>query len=405
MKPKQILFSFGLAGGLFLALAGIASASTTIGTSINTGGNLTVTGHSVFGADAVIDQTNSDLFGSHPVVLNVGEVATDPTTALSVASNALTLNLTGNSSQEYTAFTNGTFIPNTNSHNIARAGAEYITTFNLGSGDVTGYMYGSYYDVENSGSGHASSLIGQLITAATNGSATTDNQYGLQITDVTGGTNNYAIKTGAGMVEVGDATKAAGIHVQGGGAFGSATPGLTQIWSDIDNSNLWNETFTNRVAGLAHYSGISISDLGDFALSVDQGGSSPSDLQYIIASKQWSFGDSLSVAGTTTLSGALSLEKGTGTISTNGVTINKTSGVITDSTDIATTSTRAAITLTNSRIIPTSVVVGSICSTPDTGAMLGVSITPGAGTATIKVYNAGTTAETSDYKICFIVTN
>ena len=115
--------------------------------------------------------------------------------------------------------------------------------------------------------------------------------------------------------------------------------------------------------------------------------------------------------GTTTpgatldVQGSLNLEKGTGTVSTNAVTISKTSGVITDSTDINTDTTRAAITLTNTRITTTSVVTASICSTPDAGARLGVAVTPGSGSAVVSVYNSGTSNQTSDYKVCFIVTN
>lgn len=103
--------------------------------------------------------------------------------------------------------------------------------------------------------------------------------------------------------------------------------------------------------------------------------------------------------------GSVNLEKGTGSVSTNAVTISKTSGVITDSTDINLDTTRAAITLTNTRIASASVVAASICSTPDAGARLGVAVTPGNGSATITVYNSGTANQTSDYTICFIVTN
>ena len=103
--------------------------------------------------------------------------------------------------------------------------------------------------------------------------------------------------------------------------------------------------------------------------------------------------------------GGVNLEKGTGSVSTDAVTISKTSGVITDSTDVNLDTTRAAITLTNTRIAATSVVTASICSTPDAGARIGVAITPSSGSAVVTVYNSGTANQTSDYKICFIVTN
>jgi hypothetical protein len=101
----------------------------------------------------------------------------------------------------------------------------------------------------------------------------------------------------------------------------------------------------------------------------------------------------------------VNLENGTGTVSTDAVTVNAASGVITDSTDIALSTTRAAITLTNSRISATSVVLVSNCSTPDSGAMLVAAVAPGAGSATLTVRNVGLSNQTSDWKLCFVVTN
>jgi hypothetical protein len=101
----------------------------------------------------------------------------------------------------------------------------------------------------------------------------------------------------------------------------------------------------------------------------------------------------------------VNLENGTGSVATNAVTINASSGVITDTTDINLSSTRATITLTNSRISATSVVIVSACSTPDSGAMLVAAATPGAGSATLTVRNVGLSNQTSEWKICFIVTN
>ncbi len=107
----------------------------------------------------------------------------------------------------------------------------------------------------------------------------------------------------------------------------------------------------------------------------------------------------------TSIQTELNLEDGTGSVSTNAVKVNTTAGVITDSTDIRADTTRAAITFTNSRIVATSVVTVSNCSTPDTNAMLVSAVAPGAGSATITVRNAGSGNQTSDWKLCFRVTN
>jgi hypothetical protein len=114
---------------------------------------------------------------------------------------------------------------------------------------------------------------------------------------------------------------------------------------------------------------------------------------------------STTISQNLTVNGGVNLEKGTSTVSTNAVTISKTSGVITDSTDVNTDTTRTAITLTNTRILTTSVVVASICSALDVGAALQVWTVPGSGSASVLVRNSGTSNQTSDYKVCFIVTN
>ncbi len=101
----------------------------------------------------------------------------------------------------------------------------------------------------------------------------------------------------------------------------------------------------------------------------------------------------------------LDLEGGSGSVVTDAVTINAASGVIADTTDIAMSSTRAVITLTNSRITASSVVLVSGCSTPDSGAMLVAAAAPSAGSAALTVRNVGLANQTSDWKLCFVVTN
>lgn len=112
------------------------------------------------------------------------------------------------------------------------------------------------------------------------------------------------------------------------------------------------------------------------------------------------------VSSTSTLINTdLNLEDGTGSVSANAVTINAVSGVITDTTDIAAATTRAAITFTNSRLLTTSVVTVSQCSTPDAGAMIVAAVTPGAGSGTITVRNVGASNQTSDWKLCYRINN
>lgn len=113
----------------------------------------------------------------------------------------------------------------------------------------------------------------------------------------------------------------------------------------------------------------------------------------------------LSVSGSLKVTGDVKVDSGTGSVATNAVTINAISGVITDSTNITASSTRAAITLTNSYIAATSVVLTSICSTPDANVHLEVAVLPGAGSATLTVGNSLSFDQTSDYKICFLVVN
>lgn len=117
-----------------------------------------------------------------------------------------------------------------------------------------------------------------------------------------------------------------------------------------------------------------------------------------------SIAGALAVTGTTTLLGVLTAERASGTVVSNAVTLNTISGKISDGTDLTASSTRAAITLTNSRILAESLILINVCSTPDSGAMIGVSATPAAGSATITVWNASV-VQTSVYSLCFLVIN
>lgn len=111
--------------------------------------------------------------------------------------------------------------------------------------------------------------------------------------------------------------------------------------------------------------------------------------------------------GTTlNISGKLNILRGTGSVSADAVDLSTfPTGSFTDSTNINTDTTRAPITLTLTNSTVNSVILVSICSTPDAGARLGVAATPGAGSVTITVWNSGTANQTSDYKVCYALLN
>lgn len=101
--------------------------------------------------------------------------------------------------------------------------------------------------------------------------------------------------------------------------------------------------------------------------------------------------------------GPLSLETGTTTAGTGPFTVNTTAGGLNISTDVA-PSGSATITLNNNRIIlNSSLVLATICSTPDTNTSLTVSALAGSGTATITVRNFGSGGQTADFYVCFLV--
>lgn len=92
-----------------------------------------------------------------------------------------------------------------------------VNAENDGSGTIDS-LIGAYVQANNFGSAAALAVTGLQVYAETD-SATTDfygisvitnrlgattNHYGLNISDVSGATNNYAIKTGLGKVDVGD---------------------------------------------------------------------------------------------------------------------------------------------------------------------------------------------------------
>jgi hypothetical protein len=101
----------------------------------------------------------------------------------------------------------------------------------------------------------------------------------------------------------------------------------------------------------------------------------------------------------------IDLDDCTGTVAANAVTCNGSAGVLTDDTDIAIDTTRTTITLTNSRFASGSVVSATLCSAPDAGARVGAAIVSATGSASVYVWNSGTSNQTSTWKLCYTVTN
>lgn len=114
------------------------------------------------------------------------------------------------------------------------------------------------------------------------------NSYGLFVDDQTAATHNWAFKSGAGMVEVGDATKAAGIHVKGVGAF-DINGVQAQLWSNIGTSlgSLYNIVLSNETAGNSKFTGIYVSSDGSF--NIGPNGDSGSEFGYDVPNSRWFF--------------------------------------------------------------------------------------------------------------------
>lgn len=117
------------------------------------------------------------------------------------------------------------------------------------------------------------------------GSSLVDN-YAIQVQDLVNGTNNYILKSGAGMMEVGDATKASGLHIQGAGAFNDPGFGFTQLWLDAD-SGFYSQILTNRQGGNAQYTGFFVGGDGSFGIDVNSGSSI--GLEANATTLQWAF--------------------------------------------------------------------------------------------------------------------
>jgi len=96
--------------------------------------------------------------------------------------------------------------------------------------------------------------------------------------------------------------------------------------------------------------------------------------------------------------------KGTGTCSSDAVTINTTSGVITTESKTTAAGGTFTITLTNSKIAATSVVLVNANVVAGNGTPVVASIVPGSGSATIVVQNVHASAAfNAALKLMFLV--
>lgn len=116
-----------------------------------------------------------------------------------------------------------------------------FTAYHRGSG-TSSSIIGGRFSVQNDGGGTTTDAIGISILSGTNSSGTITNNYGLQINNQTaGGTLNYAIYTGTGLVRFGDdvsstgsflsshATKGIGYATGAGGTVTQATNKATGV--------------------------------------------------------------------------------------------------------------------------------------------------------------------------------
>lgn len=142
--------------------------------------------------------------------------------------------------------------------------------------------------VQNAAAGHIVSGAAIYVLQPFN-SGTWDKAYGCFIEDQTAATENFSWKSGAGMMEVGDSTKPAGIHVRGAGAFDVDGFGFTaQAWTEIDSeAQGYNYYLSNVVPGKAHGTGLAVLDNGDFRIDPDD--ENGGDLVFSIAAQQWRF--------------------------------------------------------------------------------------------------------------------
>lgn len=95
------------------------------------------------------------------------------------------------------------------SDNGALYGASFIARSKLPVGRLTNKTVGAFLAAGNSGAGTVTESIACELDDMYFGGGTITNLYGLKVYDMTTGTNNWAIKTGLGLVDLGDSLKIA----------------------------------------------------------------------------------------------------------------------------------------------------------------------------------------------------
>jgi hypothetical protein len=216
--------------GILLATAGSVYAATTIGTDISTGGNLTVTGTSHIGPD------ESQL----PTLLQ-GYVA--PASGLVTAlinSNNGTFSGLGVESRVVTDTSSGEGVYSVIYGNDVAAleGDAYAAASDHSASEANAIYLSSHVVANNS----VNQLAGAWIVSPDIGAgASAADVYGILIDDQTGGTNNYAIKTGLGKVDFGDTVNAPAYKVGG-------VAGLNRVLNlKGSDGNNCTETVTNGI--------------------------------------------------------------------------------------------------------------------------------------------------------------
>ncbi|MBI4464626.1 MAG: right-handed parallel beta-helix repeat-containing protein, partial [Acidobacteria bacterium] len=116
-----------------------------------------------------------------------------------------------NTSNQIGGVFGGAFANHTSPTTKAGISGGDFETYNLTTGTVT-TQAGIYTYNENSSTGTVGSLIGILVDSSYNPSGTVSSNYGLKVENQTVGVNNWAIKTGTGKVQFGDAVLAPTIN-------------------------------------------------------------------------------------------------------------------------------------------------------------------------------------------------
>jgi hypothetical protein len=157
------------------------------------------------GPDDLTTCTANNIVGCFPGQVTLTAVATDPTNQLADIKFQTLANPSADSTTNYGGIDGGVISADGNTHNINNL-YNFLAAYHQGSGNVT-RVQSLFLDAEAfKGSGPAGSvtnLEGLHIFTSIDTDAVT-NAYGLRVDDVSGATNNYAIKTGLGAVDLGD---------------------------------------------------------------------------------------------------------------------------------------------------------------------------------------------------------